>query len=155
MTLIRVIGDFTIEADKVEQCPSKWTNWFMLGCSVVFIVAFLIGLFNYRHDLLLAVAGLSIAGISITSLLFIEWILPCKCGIKVYLTESTIDPKCYYPEYEFQLSGDTIADAEKVRKYAGYVAETANEYMVIRNEQRRFNTECDTKYQNVLREVYK
>jgi hypothetical protein len=156
LTVIRVVGDFTIEADKVEQCQSKWTNWFMFGCSAIFIVCFLIGLFNYKHDLLLAGASFCIAGIGIISLLFTEWILPCKCGIRVHLTEPTPDKsKWYYPEYQFQLSNNPTADAEIIKKYAGYFAIRANGYMVIRNAQKRVEAECDTKYQGVLGEVYR
>ena len=155
MTVLRVIGNCTIETDRVDKCRHQYQTAFLVICAFAFTFGFIAALLlSHNPDMTLPTyAAMCVALAGIMGIFFDDYILPYRCGVKVYLTEPTRQELRYYPSYEFQLSDNPVIDAQKINTYATKIEGIAVKYRDAENAEAQVNRDCCNKYQQVLERV--
>ena len=150
MTVLKTIGNYTIESQKMDLCPHELSGFlFVIGLCAGIILFVIGGIANNDQIFFLSVV---IIGISFGDPI----IFRSSCGVIIQLKNSTLSSWDNVVEWErFQFSNNPDKDAAKVNKIKEEFEKNIRIYIEDAKKKELEITQCCNKYKNVLEKVNK
>lgn len=150
MTVLKTIGSYTIESQKMDLCPHELSG-------LLFGIGFLTGATLFVIGAIAKNDYIFFSSVAILGIVFCDPIIfRPSCGVIIQLKNSTLSSWDNVVEWErFQFSNNPDKDAAKVNKIKEEFEKNIRIYIEDAKKKELEITQCCNKYKNVLEKVNK